>query len=97
MTKNAGGKEAKNALRRGQSMRLQPWLRETLRSTLSMGMGPQGGGFFFLYASGRWMHLSTCTKMTTNGLATGFYFSRVYKAESYREFEMKLGLRLFEL
>ena len=34
-------------------------LDETLRSTLSMGMGPQGGGGMFLLRLRRWMHLVT--------------------------------------
>jgi len=61
-------KEANNAPTRGQSTRLQPWMRETLRSTLSMGVGPQGGGNIFLLRPllrlRRWMHLVTPSKPT---------------------------------
>ena len=93
---------AKNALTRGQSTRLQPWMRESPLSTLSMGMGPQGAGNIFLLRLRRWMHLVTPNRNAHHWPPVKKMRFSVNRDESSREFEMSpflelVLLRVFEL
>ena len=51
--------EAKNALTRGQSTGLQPWMREIYGQPCPWEWGPRAGGNIFPLRLRRWMHLVT--------------------------------------